>query len=283
MRWFEDANTHQQRGGDRDDGLYVIIDRDHRWTQGSLTNHREDIAQERADTDDISHFPPGFGGDGLRHHLSDMQEGKGQQHQRSPREHILIDRKDVVSSYQRIEERQIECKRELCKQTEQVASDVANLAIRMGSTRQNQYQRTAATHHHTQCLLTRDRLFQDQGRQQHRKNRHRGGDNRGVDGRGDAQTDGVATLVTKESEDSCSYEHQFVATRHFFLGSKARGYPEQQTGSHHSEGNHCNAIDAMRHCIFADRRHQAPASTRSEHREVGYQRTIFILSFHTFS
>ena len=87
-------------------------------------------------------------GDGLADDVADMAEGEGQQHQRGPREHVFVDGEHVVAAYQRIEQRQVECKRELRKQAEQVAADVAHLVAGSRCRRQDEYQRSAAAHEH---------------------------------------------------------------------------------------------------------------------------------------
>lgn len=108
MGRLQDANSHQQRGSNGDDGLHVVIDGDYRRAQRSLANHREDIADECADTDDIAYLPPSLHGDRLSHNFADVGKRERQQYQRSPREHVFVDCKYIVAPDERIEERQIE-------------------------------------------------------------------------------------------------------------------------------------------------------------------------------
>ena len=97
MGGLQNADAHQQRGGDGDDRLDVVVDGDDRWTQRTLTYHREDVAEEGADAHDIGHFQPGLRGNRADKDGADVAEREGQQHERSPREHILVDGEGVIA------------------------------------------------------------------------------------------------------------------------------------------------------------------------------------------
>ena len=279
MRGLQDADAHQQRGSHGNNGLHVVVDRDDGRAQRALSDHGQDIAEERSDAHDVGHLPPRLGRYGLGQHLRHMAERERQQHQRCPREHVLVDGEHVVPTDERIEQRQVQREGELGKEAEEVAPDVAHLVAGVSGRGQDEDERSAATHQHARRLLPRDGLLQDNGCQQHGEDGHRRGDDARIDGRRDAQSDGVATLVAHQSEESGTDEHQLVAQRNVLLGRKQRGQPEQQTGTHHAEGDHGDAVEAVRHGILAHRSHQSPSGTGSEHAQMGYQ--CFVVFHHS--
>ena len=205
-----------------------------------------------------------------------MAEGERQQDERSPREHILVDGEHVVAPDERIEQRQVEGKRELREQTQQVAANVAHLAVGMSRRGQDQHQRAAASHQHAQRLLARDGLLQNQCRQDHGEDRHRRRHDGGIDGRRDAESQRIAALVAHQSEHRSPDEHQLVAPRHMLLGGDEACQQKQQTGPHHAERHHRDAVEAMRHGVLAHRSHQAPSGAGPKHTQMRYERFIFL-------
>ena len=119
-----------------------------------------------------------------------------------PGKHPLVNREERILLNQRLEERQIESERKLCRDAEQVAPDVSHLGIASRSTCQDDDAGSAASHQHTDSLLPGDRFLQNQERENHRKDRHRGRHDAGVAWRGETQTDGIAALVAYQSEDA---------------------------------------------------------------------------------
>ena len=118
LRAFEDSQAYEHADRNRDQGLHIIVYRNHCGSECLLTDHHQDVAQISAEEDDVARFPP------CRYwHLSPwdgghMRGGEWQDHDRCPGEHPLVDGEERILSHQGLEERQIERKRQLCSHAE---------------------------------------------------------------------------------------------------------------------------------------------------------------------
>ncbi len=277
MTIFQYGQAQDERHGDRDGWLYVVVDADNGRTQGMLCNHCEDVTEVRATEDHVEGLHPRLHRYTQAYGLDDVVSGEWQDHERGPQEHPLIDREDAVTLDERIEQTQVERVGELSSETQQVASEVAFLVAQGVGTGSHQDQCTYTADEDTAYLHAGELLLEDDGREDHRKDRHRGGDDAGIDRRGEAEADGVAALVEAETEQASSSKAQFIAHRHMLFLDKERGEPEKDGTTQDAEGHHRNAIEAVGHGVLAKRSHQAPECTRTCHGQVRYDQSFSFL------
>lgn len=91
-----------------------------------------------------------------------MAKGEGPYYQCGPGKHPFVHREERIFLYQRLEEREVEGKRQLCRHAEQIALDVAHLGVAgRGAGRYYDYRASASKEHATR-LLPCYGLFQDE-------------------------------------------------------------------------------------------------------------------------
>ena len=270
------ADARQDAHRDGHDGLHVVVDRHHRGAQHLLGLDDEEVAYVGAEEYHIARLQ--YRSEGQR--LAELGIGVGSQQGREedgcPEEHPFVDGNDAVLPDELVEQRQIESVGELRAQAHQVAADVAHLVAGMGCRRQDEHQRTAASQQHTQHLLARERLLQDERCQNHGEDRHRGGDDARVDGRGVGESHDVAALVEDDAEDGSAGEDEDVLQRHVLALDKQRGQPEQRSTADHTDEYHRRTVEPIGHRILAQRGHQTPDGAGGKHRQMGYKWLSFI-------
>ena len=135
MGHLQYTQAHQHTNQYRHDGLYVVIDRYYRRTQRLLAYHGQDVAEKRTDYYHVGGFKPGRCGQRGVECLPCVAEREWQNKAGGPEKHPLVDGENGVTPNEGVEQRKVEGKRELCKEAEQIAPQVAYLVtdVRMSA------------------------------------------------------------------------------------------------------------------------------------------------------
>ena len=265
---LEHADAREYAHRNRHERLHIVVYAHHGGAQRVLSYHHQDVAYVCAEEHHEARFEPCACRHSRKVDACHVVERERQDKYRGIGEHPFVHGYHRVALYQLAEERQVERKRQLRAEAEQVAADVAHLGACRSRTRNYQYHGARASEHHAQGLLARYGFFKYYCCQNHREDRHRRRDDARVDGRCYAQAYRVAALVGHKAEYGSSYKHEQVFARNVFLWREQRCQPEQDGSSCYPECHHVYARYAVRHGIFAERSHQTPERTCEEQAEV---------------
>lgn len=184
-------------------------------------------------------------------------------------EHPFHDGDRRIPVDQAAEEDEVDGKAELRCQAQQVAPDIAGVAVGELLATHDEQDRSGRAEDDTGDFLAGDRFFQVEGSDDQGQDRQAGRDDRRVDRRGHGDAEDEGTLIEDDGNlGSKEKEAQILPADGFSL-RKERGYPEQDGCTQYAEVRHdYRADDTGCHDHFGDRRHDAPHGVGPEHGRV---------------